>query len=124
MSDTLAISRFADQVDVPCNGCVLCCVRQRVPLIDGDDPADYAHHAETFGDVTLNVLDHKPDGSCVYLGPDGCTIHGRAPKVCREFDCRGAYLMHDRHERRRRVRLKLADPRVYEAGRARVGSLR
>ena len=111
------------QVDVPCNGCVLCCVKQNIYLLDGDDPAAYAHHVETFGGHEVAVLDHKPDGSCVYLGPGGCTIHGRAPRICREFDCRQAYRMHDRRERRRRVALRLADPAVYEAGRQRVGSL-
>jgi Fe-S-cluster containining protein len=29
-----------------------------------------------------------PDKSCVYLGAGGCTIHGKAPLLCREFDCR------------------------------------
>ena len=30
--------------------------------------------------------------SCVYLGDAGCTIHERAPYVCRKFDCRVRFL--------------------------------
>jgi hypothetical protein len=34
------------------------------------------------------MLARKEDGGCVYLGEAGCTIHDRAPWVCRRFDCR------------------------------------
>lgn len=34
------------------------------------------------------MLAHKPDGTCIYLGENGCSIHGNAPALCREFDCR------------------------------------
>ena len=34
------------------------------------------------------MLQHKPDGSCIYLGESGCTIHDRRPVICRELDCR------------------------------------
>jgi Fe-S-cluster containining protein len=38
------------------------------------------------------ALKHKPNGDCVYLGEDGCTIHGQQPYVCKSFDCRLNYL--------------------------------
>jgi hypothetical protein len=39
------------------------------------------------------MLQHKANGDCIYLGkrPDGkegCTIHGSAPQMCGEMDCR------------------------------------
>lgn len=34
------------------------------------------------------MLAHKPDGACYYLGENGCTIHGRSPQQCQQFDCR------------------------------------
>jgi hypothetical protein len=96
-------------------------MRKNIYLIDGDNPADYCCHVETHGEHSMHVLDHKPDGSCVYLTATGCSIHGRAPKLCRQFDCREMYRMHDRKERRRRVAVGLADPAVYKAGRERLG---
>jgi Fe-S-cluster containining protein len=30
----------------------------------------------------------NPDGSCVYLGRGGCTIHATKPHVCKWYDCR------------------------------------
>lgn len=34
------------------------------------------------------MLDHKPNGECIYLDQFGCTIHERRPQMCREMDCR------------------------------------
>jgi len=34
------------------------------------------------------ILCRKPNGDCIYLIDGKCSIHGRAPKVCRDFDCR------------------------------------
>lgn len=36
----------------------------------------------------MHMLAHKANGECVYLGKKGCTIHDRAPIVCKAFDCR------------------------------------
>lgn len=69
---------------VPCNGCRACCIGWDVNLQPSDDRDQYDH--------VDGVLAKKPDGSCVYLGPQGCTIHERAPYVCQRFDCRVFYL--------------------------------
>jgi Fe-S-cluster containining protein len=66
------------------------------------------------------ILKRRPNGDCVYLGENGCTIHDRAPTVCRVFDCRDAYLnfmQHPRSERRRMIREKYVDPEIFEIGR-------
>jgi uncharacterized protein len=111
-----------DRVNVPCGSCRLCCIRQNVILLDEDNPAEYQCHPRDLGDgLTVNELDHKPNGDCVYLDREtGCTIHERAPVMCRQFDCRQAYRMHGRAERRRRIATGLASAAVYEAGRARL----
>ena len=70
-----------------------------------------------------HMLDHKPNGECIYLGSSGCTIHGRAPLICREFDCRKMYLKFSRAERKRLVRDGLCDQSKFDAGRDRIGTL-
>jgi hypothetical protein len=71
--------------EVPCGRCTACCRYELVPIVDGDDVTSY----ETEAIHGHRVLKRRADGRCVYLGKRGCTIHERAPKVCREFDCRG-----------------------------------
>jgi putative zinc- or iron-chelating protein len=79
--------------DVPCNGCTACCKHDHVYLKPGDNPQDYLVEPgfnDSIGELGLR-LRHKSKrdgGGCIYLGPTGCTIHGRAPIVCKEFDCR------------------------------------
>ncbi|EJM1834574.1 YkgJ family cysteine cluster protein [Salmonella enterica] len=79
--------------DVPCNGCTLCCRSDAISIHPelGDVAEDYQtepHIVPQMAADGIVMLAHKPDGSCVYLGDDGCTIHGKAPALCREFDCR------------------------------------
>lgn len=73
--------------NVPCNGCTRCCQGDAVRLLPDDDPWQYQveDHPAMPGQL---MLAHKPDGSCIYLGSSGCTIHGRAPQQCRQMDCR------------------------------------
>ncbi len=74
--------------DVPCNGCTLCCQKDAIRLQDEDDPGMY--RTETHPYIPgARMIAHKPNGECVYLGAHGCTIHGRAPALCRDADCRG-----------------------------------
>lgn len=77
---------------VPCNGCKACCKHQRVILSveHGDVSELYKTVPNRLGvDAPHNLmLAHKPNGDCIYLGEDGCTIHDFAPWACRMFDCR------------------------------------
>jgi len=41
------------------------------------------------------MIAHLPNGDCVYLGDNGCTIHGRAPALCRAADCRSVALRYN-----------------------------
>jgi hypothetical protein len=38
------------------------------------------------------ALARKSDGSCIYLGAEGCKIYEGRPALCRAFDCR-AYVL-------------------------------
>ena len=106
---------------VPCNGCTLCCRQEMIWLHPEDgDPAQWmtvpAVHPLT-GEPG-RALAKKPGGAeCVYLGAHGCTIHGRAPIICRVFDCGQAFAILSRPERRRRVRAGLVDQAVLDQGR-------
>jgi uncharacterized protein len=70
----------------------------------GDDVESYRTRAvrnPTTG-RWVHALQQRPDGSCVYLEAGRCSIHGRAPNICKVFDCRGVALMGTRAERRRK----------------------
>lgn len=72
---------------VDCGSCTKCCKGfQAVALMDGEDTLDYRCHEVGTG---VWLLDHKPNGDCVYLEDDRCSIWGRHPRVCKEFDCAG-----------------------------------
>lgn len=81
---------------VPCDGCVACCKRERIYLSEehGDDPAQYYTVPTRKGlDGPIEwMLQHKSNGDCIYLDEHGCSIHGRAPWSCRQFDCRKWFL--------------------------------
>jgi Fe-S-cluster containining protein len=77
----------ASAVTVPCDGCgARCCRANRIELLPGlDDPAQY-RTTESRGAL---VLARRVDGACCYLSEDDrCTIHDRAPMMCRTYDCR------------------------------------
>jgi Fe-S-cluster containining protein len=77
----------AGATSVPCEGCgARCCRVNRIELLPGlDDPAQY-RTTESRGAL---VLDRRADGACWYLDEnDRCTIHDRAPMMCRTYDCR------------------------------------
>lgn len=116
-----------ERANVPCDGCTLCCRNDLIVLHPecGDDASSY----ETV--PVVHPLTGKPafalrrqaNGDCVYLGAAGCTIHDRAPTICREFDCRRQFLQFTRQERRRLVADGLMSREVFAAGRARLGML-
>jgi hypothetical protein len=79
---------------VPCRGCRLCCQGDAVRLEDEDLGRGYETEPHPYIPGAL-MLAHRPNGDCVYLGVDGCTIHGRAPALCRAADCRSIALRYD-----------------------------
>ena len=79
MTDATDLTAWMDEqpLPVPCNGCRLCCIAQLVLLFPdrGDDPASYQTRRLDTPKGPVEVLDHKPNGECVYLGEAGCTIY-------------------------------------------------
>jgi Fe-S-cluster containining protein len=110
---------------VPCGSCRHCCQRDWIVLFPehGDVIESYDCERVLSPAGWVVVLKHKPNGECIYLGPEGCTIHTRAPSLCQAFDCRRFYLMYSHAERRRMVSSGATSSEVFEAGRARLASL-
>ena len=75
-----------------CHGCNRCCWGKTIPVnpyevarlaahLAVDTTAFLAQHT-TMGGATLV---RKDDGSCEFLGPSGCTVHGARPLACRLY---------------------------------------
>lgn len=103
-------------MDVPCNGCTACCWNDRVFLGPQDDPAAFKWHEEG----GYAVLDRKADGSCVYVTPEGCSIHGKAPAICKRMDCRELFKNTPPNVRERREAENPQMVHVYAAAAARM----
>jgi Fe-S-cluster containining protein len=104
--------------NVPCNGCTLCCRKwHMVALMPGHDDASQ-YETIQYGDVTM--LAFQKNGDCVYLKDDKCSIHGRAPAVCREFDCRLVFMTTTRKQRKQMMKHGDESAEVYRAGRERM----
>lgn len=126
-----AVLRGEAVADVPCAGCVGCCVSAyAIPLRPGDRVA-----LEKVPDQYLQLrpgsavrMLHRADGTCPMLESGRCTIYADRPQTCRDYDCRiyaAAGLEPDGHrpviqERVREWRFAPAD----EAGRERAASVR
>jgi Fe-S-cluster containining protein len=80
--------------NVPCNGCRACCLNDMISLMPerGDLIWTYEYDVIATAAGPMAVLQCGETGECIYLGRDGCTIHDRAPAICRAFDCRDLYL--------------------------------
>ncbi len=97
-------SRFT----VPCNGCTACCRSEWVFLYpDKGDQTLFYKTRDAINPATGQMgkcIEHKMDGSCVYLGKQGCTIYAMQPHACRVFDCRNYWRSLDPPERKRRLK--------------------
>jgi Fe-S-cluster containining protein len=105
--------------NVPCGSCRLCCQSLMVPLHPehGDDPSSYIT-ATLYapGKPPQMILDRHSNGDCVYLNENGCTIHDRAPWVCREFDCRTYFKEKTRNERRELIKKDNLSKGLFDRG--------
>ena len=113
------------RVDVPCNGCTLCC-KLMTPLYPEDDIASYEH-----GDwVEFNngksiyrgkVLARHPNGDCIYLNEHGCSIYERRPRACGMYDCRETFKNSDRAGRKLAIKRGEVPKAIFERGRELLG---
>jgi len=88
-----------------CQRCSRCCQHKRIQL----DPYEVARLARARGENTTQfrarwtvdgqgtILRQKEDGTCVFLGPQGCEVHADRPLVCRLYPL-GRYFRPDGFE--------------------------
>jgi Fe-S-cluster containining protein len=104
---------------VPCGDCHLCC-RMMTPVLPerGDDPLQYdTALCLTPGKEPYLILNRQNNGDCIYLGEHGCTIHARAPWVCRTFDCRALFKASDRAGRKQAIKRGDMSKEIFDRGR-------
>jgi hypothetical protein len=107
---------------VPCNGCTLCCQGDAVRLEPEDLDAGYQTETHPYIPGALMIA-HRPNGECVYLDEHGCSIHDRAPSLCRSADCRSVAVRFEFQSAMRLHRLGRLDIRVWDQGRKLLESM-
>jgi hypothetical protein len=100
---------------VPCNGCTLCCQGDAIRLTEEDYPENYITEPHPYIPGAL-MFAHKPNGDCIYLNEAGCSIHDRAPSLCRSADCRSIALKYDFDTAMQLHKIKRIDIRVWDKG--------
>jgi hypothetical protein len=110
-------SPLVKDIEVPCNGCTLCCHKDAVRLVAGVDDFE-AYQTEPHPTMKGEVmLAHKPNGDCIYLEPGvGCSIHGMRPSQCRGMDCRTIAGSLTYTMQRKLVAKKMLRPQVLRKG--------
>jgi Fe-S-cluster containining protein len=106
------------KVGVPCGTCHLCCKKTLVLLVPdkGDDPSQYKTQTVNHGGVEMEVLQFQPNGDCIYLDENGCTIHDTAPYMCRIYDCREQHRMYTKAQREDLVKRGMLSKEVLRRG--------
>jgi hypothetical protein len=108
-----------------CNGCRACCLNEHIQIMpeEGDDPALYETEHKG-GKIYIRPIAGKK--ACRYLGPQGCTIYDKRPRLCRAFDCR-VYMLNklgslpNRQARRNLLRTNPGLKAVFAAATSRLG---
>jgi Fe-S-cluster containining protein len=114
--------------NVPCNGCTLCCRGYQAIILHpecGDDAAKY-QTVEVPNPLTGEpalMVEQKPNGDCIYLGEQGCSIYEDRPIICRGYDCRKHYMTLTKAVRQALVEKGMASKDTFAAGKQRIGSL-
>ncbi len=85
----LSESFTADDFVIDCEGCTACCKGHDGVKLDDEELLSYDCHKDEKGEWRVDVDDA---GWCTYLDAEGCSIHGEAPRRCKEFDCRAAVI--------------------------------
>ena len=111
------------KVDVPCNGCVACCLSDAVRLLPEDAGLDIKTEPHPFKRGE-RMIAHKPDGSCWYLGPGGCTIHSHKPAMCWSMDCAVVVSGYTSGRLRRMVKSGMLSEGMVRAGRSRLRAMK
>lgn len=87
-----AVLRGEREAQVPCDGCVGCCVSAYpVPLRPTDREALErvpARYLTLQADGGMARMNPREDGSCPMLEAGKCRIYPQRPHTCRDYDCR------------------------------------
>jgi hypothetical protein len=87
-----AVLRGERTADVPCDGCVGCCVSAYAIALRPSDLAALAAvpacHLKLPVDGGLALMGHREDGTCPMLEAGRCVIYADRPQTCRDYDCR------------------------------------
>lgn len=110
-------------VEVPCDGCTLCCQGDAIRLLEEDDPGLYNTEPHSYIPGAL-MLAHKPNGDCIYLDESGCSIHNRAPSLCRAADCRALAFKYNFEMALRLHEVGSIDLRVWDKGNELIKKMR
>jgi hypothetical protein len=87
-----AVLRGQQDADVPCDGCVGCCISSYpIPLRPTDRTA-LARVPDRYLQLPVGQgaarMGYREDGSCPMLLNSQCTIYADRPQTCRDYDCR------------------------------------
>ena len=87
-----AVLRGEHDADVPCDGCVGCCVSAYpIPLRPDDTTALERVPAPLLSLPTTGGMARmlpREDGTCPMLSAGRCDIYRARPRTCRDYDCR------------------------------------
>lgn len=88
-----AVLRGEAAADVPCDGCVGCCVSSYPIPLRPDDRVALArvpdqHLQLPVAPGALARMTPRDDGRCPMLEADLCSIYADRPRTCRDYDCR------------------------------------
>jgi Fe-S-cluster containining protein len=86
-----AVLRGEALADVPCAGCVGCCVSSYpIPLRPADRVAleQVPDRYLQFRPADVARMLHRDDGTCPMLAAGRCSIYADRPQTCRDYDCR------------------------------------
>ena len=111
---------------VPCGPCSACCRFAITPVSVEEQAREHyeAEVREVSGIGKAWTLKRRPDGSCVYLVENRCSIWERAPWTCRDFDCRVTAARTPRPERRRMAKASPVWREVFAAAATRIETLK
>ena len=85
--------KIPKEAKIDCSGCASeCCKSGGIYLTPKDDHSKYSRipvpKVSPFdGSYPSWKIPDNADGSCHYLGPDGCMIYEDRPAMCRAFSC-------------------------------------
>jgi Fe-S-cluster containining protein len=87
-----AVLKGEQVADVPCDGCVGCCISSYAIALRPADKSALAAVPARYLDLPVDGglahMRYRADGTCPMLEANRCTIYADRPQTCRDYDCR------------------------------------